>query len=89
MDYDHLIDLHCLAHAWPVLLKGCPGSTSEWLVTSKNIQGFQVLVLGAKHQLYKQELVSAAEVKGTKHSAETDLICIHGFRYYTFRTFRL
>lgn len=74
-----LIGLHCLANAWPVLLKGC--FTSEWLVASKNIQGFQVLVLGAKHLLYKQALVSAAEVKGIKHPAETDLICIHGFRY--------
>lgn len=39
----------------------------------KTIQDFQVLVLGAKHQLYKQVLVSVAEVKGTKHPAETDL----------------
>lgn len=84
-----LIDLHCLANAWPVLLKGCPGSTSEWLVTSKNIQGFQVLVLGANHQLYKQVLVSIAEVKGTKHPAETNLICIHGLRYSSLKVLKV
>lgn len=74
-----LTDLHCLACAWPALLKGCPGSTYEWLVMPQNMQGFQVLVLGAK--LCKQVLVSAAEVKGAKHPAETDFICIGGFRY--------
>ena len=84
-----LTDLHCLANAWPGLLKGCPGSTLEWLVTSENVQGFQVLVLGAKHQLYKQVLVSVAEVKGTKHPAETDLICIRGFRYSSLKVLKV
>lgn len=36
--------------------------TAKLLVTSRNIQGLQVLVPGAKYQLCKQALVSEAEV---------------------------
>lgn len=58
-------------------------------MTYKTIQDFQVLVLGAKYQLYKQVLVSVAEVKGTKHSAETDLICIRGFKYSNLKVLKV
>lgn len=51
------------------------------LVTPRTIRGFQVLVPGVEHQLCKQVLGSVAEVKGPEHPAETDLICIAGFRY--------
>lgn len=70
-----LLDLHCLATAWQGLLKGCSGSTSEWLGHPHTFKA------GVKHQLCKQLLGSGGEVKGPEQPADSDWICIPGFRY--------